>query len=545
MPLYKSFRDSFHKSFYRATADENIIGAPVVCCFAQADFLKTVQTERPQNVFFRLDAHLNVLDDSGCAFAPLCDCLVASDCFVPVLYVENEQTVAALSDFVFENRIGDAAVCAPYAKRHLLPEAHRQMPLARLMMDCRALDDIQNLNMLAGDAWESHALTVLLGEQACTRQTVAALQRRMLNVFCQCSQTELPRIILTGVNGVVCDRPSLVYGTFDRFPEGSLTRRVQFYAHKGYQNEGEFAENTITAVKMAQSVRVDAAEIDIKLSADGVPVLMHNMRTTDMCVGEPRVIEEMTYAELRRAERTRYPDEYIDSLDDTYAAVQGDPDFSLLVEFKSSDGYQHLEELMDHTKGLIEKYDMEHQTMLMLCESAPYVDYAQRVLPRIPKTIGLWAPIKSPNDQKTIENMIYDECVRLRSKCGIPTLEDVMVNRAFAEQIKMRGLLPVTWMRGDYHHPSQWEDACHRADEAVVSGYYATVTDHAARYFHLPVELCYDEQSGVCARLRNGERTTAENAFLVDLGDAYAAYALELTLPTGLPYVIFTDAFKK
>ncbi|MCD6509283.1 MAG: glycerophosphodiester phosphodiesterase [Thermoprotei archaeon] len=68
-------------------------------------------------------------------------------------------------------------------------------------------------------------------------------------------------------------------------------------AHRGAS--GYEPENTIRAVRRALDMRVDAVEVDVRLSKDGVPVVMHDEtvdRTTD---GSGRV-DEMTLEELRR-----------------------------------------------------------------------------------------------------------------------------------------------------------------------------------------------------------------------------------------------------
>ena len=117
-----------------------------------------------------------------------------------------------------------------------------------------------------------------------------------------------------------------------------------------------------------------------------------------------------------------------------------------------------------------------------------------------------------------------------------------MVNRAFGEQAKLRGIPPFVWMRGDYYYPSQWEDACHRSDDALVSGFCGSCADHAARYFHLPVELCYDEREGVYGLLRSGEHVSAKDAERIELDGGYVAYAKRYTLPMGKTFVLFTEA---
>ena len=550
-PLYQSYRDSFRKNVCHASAEENVIGAPVVSIFAEADFLATVNQQKPQNVFFRLDCALNVLDKDGKAIASLYDCLAASDCFIPIFCIKDEQTIDALATFTYENLIADATVCVPYEKRELLDTVLAKIPILRRMVDARGLtgQDLtseEDVFSLAGDVWQANSMMILLSGALCRRRVVAILQHRFVQVWADCTASSVAPAITAGVNGFICNDVESAYALLDRMPEGTVTRRVIVFAHKGFQNEGENPENTVTAVRLAHEKGIDGAEIDIKLSTDNVPILMHDFSTNKMLLTAPgQIFEELSWDEIRVMERERYRGVYIDRLEDVMASVKGDNHFSILIEFKPREGYYHIERMAHMVKDLLNENGMEYQSLITMGDTPPSVNYVQTVLPRLPKVFGLWENIKDPQDMETIEGMLFRYCYRLSGKTAVPTLEDVMVNRAFGEQAKLRGIPPFVWMRGDYYYPSQWEDACHRSDDALVSGFFGSCADHAARYFHLPVELGMDENGSPVGIYRSGERKAAEGAKLIELGDGYFAYALRLTLPMGKTYVLCTEAFQK
>ena len=549
-PLYQSYRDSFHKNVAHASAEEKVIGAPVISGFAESDFLHTVSKVKPQNVFFRLNASLEVLDKDGGVIAPLYDCLAASDCFIPVFCVKDEQTLDALAAFTYENLIADATVCVPYERRELLDRALTVMPMLRRMIDARsftadALVNDLDVFELAGDIWQANSLMLVLPAAVCQRRVISILQRRFVQVWADCGDASVAPATMAGVNGLITDDPSAAYALLDRLPEGTVTRRVLVYAHKGFQNEGENPENTVTAVKLAKDNGLEGAEIDIKLSRDGVPILMHDFSTNKMLLTAPgQIYEELMWDEIRVMERERYRGVYIDRLEDVMDAVRGDNRFSVMIEFKPREGYYHIERMAHLVRHLLNENGMEHQALITMGDTPPSVNYVQTVLPRLPKVFGLWENIKDPQDMATIEGMLFRFSFRLQGKTAVPTLEDVMVNRAYGEQAKLRGIPPFVWMRGDYYYPSQWDDACHRSDGALISGFCASCADHAARYFHLPVKLCYDESEGVYGLLRSGEHVAAEDAERIELGDGYVAYAQRLTLPMGKTYVLFTEAFR-
>lgn len=71
---------------------------------------------------------------------------------------------------------------------------------------------------------------------------------------------------------------------------------IKNFAHRGYS--GKYPENTMLAFRKAVEAGADGIELDVQLSRDGVPVIIHDElvdRTTD---GKGRV-KDMTLAELQ------------------------------------------------------------------------------------------------------------------------------------------------------------------------------------------------------------------------------------------------------
>lgn len=117
-------------------------------------------------------------------------------------------------------------------------------------------------------------------------------------------------------------------------PPGSEVRVV---AHRGGASIAP--ENTLAALEAALSLGVDAIEIDVRLSSDGVPVLMHDAtvdRTTD---GEGGVAG-MTRFELHSLDAggwfgRGFTDEPVPTLDEAIVLVDGRAE--LLVEIKGGE----------------------------------------------------------------------------------------------------------------------------------------------------------------------------------------------------------------
>ncbi len=66
-------------------------------------------------------------------------------------------------------------------------------------------------------------------------------------------------------------------------------------AHRG--GSGEAPENTLTAFELAFRSQADGVEADVRLTADGVPVIIHDARL-DRVARRPGRVSEMAYADL-------------------------------------------------------------------------------------------------------------------------------------------------------------------------------------------------------------------------------------------------------
>ena len=77
----------------------------------------------------------------------------------------------------------------------------------------------------------------------------------------------------------------------------SAARRTQIVAHRG--GAALWPENTMRAFKGALSLGVDAIELDVHPSADGVPMVIHDPTLERVCAREGAV-HELDSEELQR-----------------------------------------------------------------------------------------------------------------------------------------------------------------------------------------------------------------------------------------------------
>jgi glycerophosphoryl diester phosphodiesterase len=136
----------------------------------------------------------------------------------------------------------------------------------------------------------------------------------------------------------------------------------EIIAHRGASNDAP--ENTLAAIELALLQGSDGVEIDVRLSADRYPVLIHDAttgRTTDDILD--RRVNALTLEQLKSLDAgswfsTAYQGEKIPSLDEALDLIAGRA--NVFVELKSTNQILEIE-----TIRIIEKYEMENSTIIL------------------------------------------------------------------------------------------------------------------------------------------------------------------------------------
>lgn len=131
-------------------------------------------------------------------------------------------------------------------------------------------------------------------------------------------------------------------------------------AHRGAS--GEAPENTLAAIGLAVEQGADYAEIDVRLTADGIPVLLHDealFRTT----GVLKDVDRVTYAELSTYDAgIRYAEEFagqrVPSLREVFEEYGGDIGFNIELKTKQD------KTLAYAVVRLIEEYGLEESCII-------------------------------------------------------------------------------------------------------------------------------------------------------------------------------------
>lgn len=145
--------------------------------------------------------------------------------------------------------------------------------------------------------------------------------------------------------------------------EGHLQRNSLIYAHRGFASS--YPENTMVAFEAAALAGADGIELDVQLTRDGVPVIMHD-ETVDRTTNGQGWLKDFTYEELRLLDAgswfaKKFKGARILSLEEF---LQWLTKTELLLNIELKNGhvqYPHLEKIVLH---LLEKYKVKERTIL-------------------------------------------------------------------------------------------------------------------------------------------------------------------------------------
>lgn len=136
--------------------------------------------------------------------------------------------------------------------------------------------------------------------------------------------------------------------------------KICITAHRG---ASEYApENTMASIALAVEEGADYVELDVRLTADEVPVLLHDS-TLSRTTGVSKAVEQVTYGELTAYDAgssfsDNYAGEKIPSLEEVLKAYGGKIGFNIELKDKKSRSLVHL------VVALIEKYGVEESCVV-------------------------------------------------------------------------------------------------------------------------------------------------------------------------------------
>ncbi len=157
-------------------------------------------------------------------------------------------------------------------------------------------------------------------------------------------------------------------------------------AHRGHSANAP--ENTLAAFRQAMAQGVEGIEFDVRLSADGVPVVIHD-EVVDRTTNGSGVVREMTVAELKALDagsRTspRYAGERIPTLVEALSSLRGT--LALCIELKAPGTALP-------TVALLREMEMENQAIIFSF-NADWLREVAHLAPSMRRLLlGNWTPL--------------------------------------------------------------------------------------------------------------------------------------------------------
>lgn len=522
----------------------SLAGAPaVVARLTERDQLSAFSGNVPSNLILTMNAGGNVVGKNGEEIGALTEIYAdyIAGVMIPVVEVAgSEEAEKLISVWTDEWSITDMAVMS--ADADALSLVRSALPGIRGIYDCTgsSLTDEASLYEQVKTATVSMANVVVLSESQSTPQNVNYLQYRFKTVWTQLSESSegdkfaVQNVVSSGTYGIVCTDYKSVYAAYKEYPKQSVARISANIAHRGLPYT--HAENSVAGGLAAAEAGATHIEIDVWLTKDGVPVVMHD-GTIDRTTDGKGTIANMTLDELREyhiiktlGNATVSP-EPIPTVEEVFQAFQGNGTV-VILEIKTAD-----KALFPALKPLIERYHFADQ-LVFISFSYAMLEEAHIQLPEIPAASldGFMRRDFATNVPKlNAINAVVDA-----SKGDILDEQDY-----YDSMMKDRGYMSYFWTYG----------TAQDCVAAMSQGIYGIVNNAAAGFGErvgmlygkegqtaAKAELTYDSSVRIVTETYAGEKTEL-NGKVFNYRDC-GTYAEVIAYYTEAEDVLFTPAFR-
>lgn len=369
------------------TATTRLVAAPsVVTRIESADDLQALKGTQPAaTAIVGVDGSLNVIDKNGVslgAFGGICAKYLGKS-VIPAVQVTDAASAQAFAGWLKTTGTLDIAVVS--ADLQLLKSVREAAPWVRGIADYSA-ESAPDADRIVAEATQALANVVILSEAAACAQTVRYLQARLKTVWTECSATTVfgcAAVVSRGAHGIVTPVPETAYEALKYYTQtNSLARTPYNIAHRGLCISGY--ENSLESVLAASEKGATHAEIDLKLTADGHIVIMHD-DTIDRTTNGTGKVSSLTLKQLKSFKITKnYNGKVmgagaeIPTLEEFYKAFEN-VDAVLILELKTSDT-----QLVSKLKALTDKYGYMYAKIIVIAFDANQLAEMKRVMPQTP-----------------------------------------------------------------------------------------------------------------------------------------------------------------
>ncbi len=332
--------------------DMGIIGGMAMSEFVESkeDLARIEELDiKPANIIFYMDKDLNATDKTfSKPYMGIEEAVISlMGVMTPTFYINDEQTANNLGDFLKENKLEDCFVMS--SNPELVQIVRKKARITRGVIDFTekylekesvTKDDLMEIRGIVNS---NMASVCVIPSNIASRENVKFLYERLVSVWVNESdplttKKDAYNLLITGAHGIVSDNSRLVYETAMLMSGNKLLRVPLNVGHRGVPSLAP--ENTIEGALLAYEKGADVIEIDIHLTKDGIPVIIHDANTSRTCNGVSLEVRNSTVEQLKdlnaNSGRTDFGEIKIPTLEEFYEAIK-DLDVLVFVELKSTE----------------------------------------------------------------------------------------------------------------------------------------------------------------------------------------------------------------
>lgn len=216
----------------------------------------------------------------------------------------------------------------------------------------------------------------------------------------------------------------------------NITAQTQLVTHRGYWDCEGSAQNSIASLIKSKDVKAYGSELDVIITADGVPVVHHDVEIDGVR------IEDINYDQIK--DRKLSNGEVLPTLEDYLTTFKTLPDMKLVLEIKPHKRVVNEDRAVNAVVAMVEKYQLE--------DRVDYISFSMNICKEL-KHRAPYAPIAylsgavSPADLKRLGlDMDYHyeefdkhttwiaEAKKLGVKVNVWTVDKPEIMRSLVEQ---------------------------------------------------------------------------------------------------------------
>lgn len=265
--------------------ESNIVLAPTtIKNIRNMDDIKALEKdETPASAFFRVDAEMNVLDESGAVICPMAGIDGFVGYVIPIFCVTDEASCYAAVDFINERGLFDSFIAST---DHALLQQMRleyQEVGSIYIAQPEGEGDLDEATLLDIRAKSNTAMSkiVFLDAKFATKDNVDFLQKLATSVWFVTenpTDVEAYTIITSGANGIMTNDIEQLFRLYKTFDERTFVRKSFIIGHRGMPSRAP--ENSIEGTILAVESGATHVESDIYITTDGYVVIMHDGNTS-------------------------------------------------------------------------------------------------------------------------------------------------------------------------------------------------------------------------------------------------------------------------